>query len=179
MGFSRQENWSGMPGPPPGDLNNSGIKPRSPAFQADSLSSEPSGKPPNLENKSESEVIQSCLTLCDPMNCSPPGFSVHGILQTRILEWVAISLDALTSEPPTIALKHLIKSSWVETHRFGGKEPLCPILPHKAIKLFFSTSPKTLFLRGNSAQVYRGWDFGIMMRRVESVPSSPGSTSAR
>ena len=33
---------------------------------------------------------QSCLTLSDPMNCSPPGSSVHGILQARILEWVAI-----------------------------------------------------------------------------------------
>ena len=33
---------------------------------------------------------QSCLTLCDPMDCSPPGFSVHGIFQARILEWLAI-----------------------------------------------------------------------------------------
>ena len=37
--------------------------------------------------------LQSCLTLCDPMDCSPPGFSIHGILQTRILEWVAISFS--------------------------------------------------------------------------------------
>ena len=37
-------------------------------------------------------VIQSCLTLCDPMDCSPPGSSVHGVSQARILEWVAISL---------------------------------------------------------------------------------------
>ena len=36
-------------------------------------------------------VTQSCLTLCDPMHCSLTGSSVHGILQTRILEWVAIS----------------------------------------------------------------------------------------
>ena len=36
---------------------------------------------------------QSCPTLCDPMNCSPPGFSVHGISQARILEWVAISFS--------------------------------------------------------------------------------------
>ena len=41
--------------------------------------------------KSESEVAQSCLTLCDPVDCSPPGSSIHGILQARILEWVAIS----------------------------------------------------------------------------------------
>ena len=38
-----------------------------------------------------SEVAQSCLTLCDPMDCSPPGSSVPGVLQARVLEWVAIS----------------------------------------------------------------------------------------
>ena len=38
-------------------------------------------------------VTQSCLTLCDPMDCSPPGSSVYGILQARILEWVAISFS--------------------------------------------------------------------------------------
>ena len=36
------------------------------------------------------KLLQSCLTLCDPMDCSPPGSSVHGILQARILEWVAM-----------------------------------------------------------------------------------------
>ena len=41
--------------------------------------------------KSESEVAQSCPTLSDPMDCSLPGSSVHGILQARILEWVAMS----------------------------------------------------------------------------------------
>ena len=45
----------------------------------------------NIKEKKESEVSQSCLTLCGPMDCSPPGSSVHGILQARILEWVAIS----------------------------------------------------------------------------------------
>ena len=40
-----------------------------------------------------SEVAQSCPTLCDPVDCSPPGSSVHGILQARILEWVAISFS--------------------------------------------------------------------------------------
>ena len=36
------------------------------------------------------KLLQSCLTLCNPMYCSPPSSSVHGILQARILEWVAI-----------------------------------------------------------------------------------------
>ena len=40
----------------------------------------------------KSEVAQSCPTLCDPVDCSPPGSSVHGILQARILERVAISV---------------------------------------------------------------------------------------
>ena len=44
-------------------------------------------------------VIQSCLTLCDPMNCSPPGSSVHGIFQAKILEWVAISFSRGPSRP--------------------------------------------------------------------------------
>ena len=49
--------------------------------------------------KSESEVAQSCPTLCDPVDCSPPGSSVHGILQARILEWVAISFSRGSSQP--------------------------------------------------------------------------------
>ena len=43
-------------------------------------------------------VSQSCLTLFDPMDCSPPGSSVHGILQARILEWVAISISRGSSQ---------------------------------------------------------------------------------
>ena len=46
-----------------------------------------------------SVLAQSCLTLCNPMDCSPPGFSVHGILPTRTLEWVAIS-SSRGSFPP-------------------------------------------------------------------------------
>ena len=42
-------------------------------------------------------VTQLCLTLCDPMDCSPPGSSIHGILQARILEWVATSLSRRSS----------------------------------------------------------------------------------
>ena len=45
MGFSRQEYWSGLPFPSPGDLPNPGIEPRSPALQTDTLPSEPLGKP--------------------------------------------------------------------------------------------------------------------------------------
>ena len=46
-----------------------------------------------MKVKSESEVAQSYLALCDPMDCSPPGSSVHGILQARVLEWGAIAFS--------------------------------------------------------------------------------------
>ena len=66
LGFSRQEQWGGLPFPSP-------------------------------MHKSESEVAQSCPTLSDPMDCSLPGSSVHGILQARVLEWVAISFSFFSS----------------------------------------------------------------------------------
>ena len=73
-------------------------------------------------------VAQSCLSLCDPMDCSPPDFSVHGILQARILEWAAIPTpgDLLYSgiEPASLASSALTggfftteppgKSHWYE-----------------------------------------------------------------
>ena len=43
-----------------------------------------------MKVKSESEIAQSCPNLSDPMDCSPPGFSVHGNFQARVLEWGAI-----------------------------------------------------------------------------------------
>ena len=65
LGFSRQEQWSGLPFPSP-----------------------------MHERKSESEVAQSCPTLSDPMGCSLPGFSIHGIFQARVREWGAIAFSS-------------------------------------------------------------------------------------
>ena len=48
-----------------------------------------------MKVKSESEVVQSCLTLSDPMDCSLPGSSVHGIFQARVLEWGAIAFSTV------------------------------------------------------------------------------------
>ena len=50
-----------------------------------------------MKVKSESEVAQSCPTLSDPMDCSPPGSSIHGIFQARVLEWGAIMFKILIS----------------------------------------------------------------------------------
>ena len=49
--------------------------------------------------KRESEVAQSCPTLCDPMDCRIPGSSVHGIFQARVLEWVAIAFSVNEAGP--------------------------------------------------------------------------------
>ena len=70
MGFSRQEYWSGLPFP----------------------------SPMHGKVKRQSEVTQSCPTLSDPMDCSLPGFSVHGIFQARVLEWGAIAFFGYTEQ---------------------------------------------------------------------------------
>ena len=54
--------------------------------------------------KSESEVTQSCRTLRNPMDCSPPGSPIHGTFQARVLEWVAITFSRGSSEPRSPAL---------------------------------------------------------------------------
>ena len=51
------------------------------------------------ECKSACSAAQLCLTLCSPMDCSPPGSSVHGVFQAKVLEWVAISYSRRSSGP--------------------------------------------------------------------------------
>ena len=52
-----------------------------------------------MKVKSESEVTQSCSTLCNPTDCSPPGSSAHGIFQARVLEWGATAFSYSTLAP--------------------------------------------------------------------------------
>ena len=60
-----------------------------------------------MKEKSESEVAQSCLTLCDSMDCSLPRSSVHGIFQKGVLEWVAISFSTNEDAAAAAAAKSL------------------------------------------------------------------------
>ena len=108
MEYSRQECWSGLPFPSPGDVPNLGIKP--PSLESGFFTTEPtSGVEPDVFEAQFQEfltlswclgthdtllllVAQSRPTLCDPMDCNLPGSSVHGILQARILDWVAVPL---------------------------------------------------------------------------------------
>ena len=66
-------------------------------------------------------VAQSCPTLCDPMNCSPPGSSVHRILQARRLEWGAIPFSRGSSQPRNQTLISLCVLHWQ-----AGSLPLAP-----------------------------------------------------
>ena len=61
--------------------------------------------------KCESEVAQSCPSLCDPMDCSLPHSSIHGIFQARVLEWVAISFSRGSSRP----------RDWTQVSRIVGR----------------------------------------------------------
>ena len=54
---------------------------------------------PGSDLSVSAQSLQACLTLCDPMDCSPPGSSVHGLLQARILEWVAVPSSRGASDP--------------------------------------------------------------------------------
>ena len=58
-------------------------------------------------------VTQMCLTLWDPMNCSLPGFSVHGIFKARILKWVAISYSKGHSQPTDWTWIFCVSSKWI------------------------------------------------------------------
>ena len=84
MGFSRQEYWSGLPFPSPGDLPNPGIEPWSPALQADALSSEPPGKPGLINHLGEA-VGRLVLTLG---MCSPFQIFEHSNSNTQ---WTLVS----------------------------------------------------------------------------------------
>ena len=112
--FSRQEYWSGLSCPSAGDLPNPRIKPRSPTLQADSLPTEPPGKP------AAAKSLQSCLTLCNPIDGSPPGSPVPGILQARTLEWVAISFSNAwkwKSKVKSLSRVWLLAIPWTAAHQ--------------------------------------------------------------
>ena len=66
-----------------------------------------------MKVKSESEVAQSCLTHSDPMDRSPPGSSVHGIFQARVLEWGAIAFSTLVVQWIEIHLS--VQGTWVQS----------------------------------------------------------------
>ena len=67
-----------------------------------------------MKVKSENEVAESCLTLSDPMDCSLPGSSIHGIFQARVLEWDAIAFSELLPGSHLLFLSEVLCLSYEE-----------------------------------------------------------------
>ena len=81
-----------------------------------------------MKVKSESEVAQSCPTPRDPMDCSPPGFSVHGIFQARVLEWGGIAFSGYFSQSSAYLpchSSHCILTAHVLLHKTGLLKESC------------------------------------------------------
>ena len=92
-----------------------------------------------------SKVAQSCLTLCDPVDCSLPGSSIHGIFQARVLEWVAISFSRGSSPPRDwtwvsyIVGRHFTLWATREVPSFSLCSPIYPSLLFFVFMFFLKT----------------------------------------
>ena len=93
-----------------------------------------------MKVKSESEVAQPCLTLRHRMDCSPPGSSIHGIFQARVLEWGAIAFSTRRTRSWQVERTDCLKeftlfentvlATWLPDGA-SGKEPTCQCRRHK------------------------------------------------
>ena len=93
-------------------------------------------KPPTKTQKREVEVLatQSCLTLCDPMDCSPPGPSAHGISRARILEWAAISSSRRIFPPQVLSPCLLHLQHW-QVDSLPLESPVCVLVTQLCLTL--------------------------------------------
>ena len=104
-----------------------------------------------MKVKSESEVAQSCPTLSDPMECSPPGSSIHGIFQARVLESGAIAF----SENRTLTSTNLEgKTLLFKLH--SGTSLVSPVVKHYPSK---------------------AWDMGLILSQGTKIPHAVGQLS--
>ena len=83
-----------------------------------------------MKVKSESEVAQSCPTLSNPVDCSPPGSSAHGIFRARVLEWGAIAFSEFKIRSDQISRSVVCDS--LRPHESQHARPPCPIKMEKA-----------------------------------------------
>ena len=118
MGFSRQEYWSGLPFPSPGDLPHPGIKPRSPASQADALPSEPPGSPSWL--RSHNFVTQeSAVSSLVRQNNKAILFYFPPTSVSKIwcgIKCIETELSAWTSQKMSLLFSHWVMSDSLRPH---------------------------------------------------------------
>ena len=118
MGFSRQEHWSGLPFPSPGDLTDPGIKPGSPTLQADSLSTEPLGKPPGSPYNKVFNLGVWCSSFVlfqDSLGGSVIWFHIHfkivysiSVKSVGMLIWVTLNLQDCLGKLDILAILILL-----------------------------------------------------------------------
>ena len=77
-----------------------------------------------MKVKSESEVAQACLTPSDPMDCSLPSSSVHGIFQARVLEWIAIAFSDIYTQIQTHICIYMFIQSFYASSRLVHIKPM-------------------------------------------------------
>ena len=102
-----------------------------------------------MKVKSESEVAHSCPTLSDPMDCSPPGSSIHGIFQARVLEWVVMLLHFKVKESVRLSIYPgvLVKNSLQKGNiKFSAPEMMGPLRLER--RLFISMNKESRFTSG-------------------------------
>ena len=111
--------------------------------------------------KSESEVSQSCQTLWDPMDCSLPGSSIHGLFQARVLEWVAISFSRGSSQlrdwtwVSRIACRPFTVWATREIGHFSiYKDPVMGLLGYESSKVHKQASPHLVHVIGTCMGCY-------------------------
>ena len=105
-----------------------------------------------LEAGNKVLVAESCPTLCNPMDYSPPGSSVHGILQTRILEWVAISSSRGSSQPRDRTQVFCITGRFFTI--WATKKPL---EAGNSLSQFIYTFLPSLLLEKKSTKLEKSW----------------------
>ena len=133
MEFSRQEYWSGLPFPSPGDLSNPRIESWSAELQVDALLSEPPGKPIN------SVQSLSRVRLCNPMDCSTSGFPVHHHPRS-LLKLMSIK-SVMPSKHLTLCHPLLLPPSIFPSIRVFSNESILPIRWPKYWSFSFNISP--------------------------------------
>ena len=194
MGFSREEYWRGLPFPSPGGLPHPGIKPGSPASQADSLPPEPPGKletdkwwlsplSPAAAAAAAAKALQSCPTPCDPIDGSPPSPLVPEILQAGTLERAAVSFNAwkwkVTVKP--LSRVRLLATPWAAARQAPpsmgfsrrGSWSGCQCLLRPFPRVHFCPETPTLCKVSWALWVRSGWAFS-----ADVLLWAPGSAAA-